>query len=130
MMTVDEIEALRAAAKTSDYGMLEYFDHIHPIATAAIAALREVERLRALLAEKPWPPSDAELSEILANVVGVWWSESSANFIRKGQLSVNDTKAMYAIRDAIEPYVFARNLGLNDMAIGRHVKRIRAEWGG
>lgn len=70
-----------------------------------LAALAEIDRLRELLAAKPWPPSDAELREMLAVIVGAWWSQSTASEIRKGRLGVTDIKGMYAIRDVLAPYV-------------------------
>ena len=66
----------------------------------------EVERLREALQAKPWPPTDAELREMLAQIVGAWWSESSANSIRTAKnLRQEDIKGMYAVRDALAPYI-------------------------
>lgn len=66
----------------------------------------EIVRLRAALAAKPWPPADAELREMLAGIVGAWWSPSTAHTIRTArQLKTEDIKGMYAVRDALAPYV-------------------------
>ncbi len=69
----------------------------------------EVGRLRAMMAAKPWPPTEAELRGMLADIVEAWWSKSSGNFIRQApsnaKLSVADIKGLYAVRDALAPYV-------------------------
>lgn len=66
----------------------------------------ENARLRKALAAKPWPPTDAELREMLAAIVGAWWSPSTAQTIRTArQLKPEDVKGLYAVRDALAPYV-------------------------
>jgi hypothetical protein len=67
----------------------------------------ERDRLREALAAKPWPPTDAELLEMLAMIVGAWWSKSTASEMRKSGFrpNVQDIKGMYAVRDALAPYV-------------------------
>lgn len=82
---------------------------------AARHRLAELDRLRAIEAEnarlrealkaKPWPPTDDELREMLAQIVGAWWSQSSAHMIRNQRLRIEDIKAMYAVRDALAPFV-------------------------
>lgn len=63
------------------------------------------ERLAEALGAKPWPPSEADLREMLAAVIEAWWSPSSANLLRQGKTTREDIKGMYAIRDALAPYV-------------------------
>lgn len=84
-------------------------------ADVLVAALPQADRLRAIEAEnarlrealkaKPWPPTDDELREMLAQFVGAWWSQSSAHMIRNQRLRIEDIKAMYAVRDALAPFV-------------------------
>lgn len=70
------------------------------------AAEAQVKGLREALESKPWPPTDADLREMLALIVGAWWSESSANRLRTARvLNAEDIKGMYAVRDALAPYI-------------------------
>ena len=101
-----KVEAIRAkqAAKPTGSAL--------PVVTHATDAenqrLRaEVEALREALAVKAWPPSDTELQDMLASIVEVWWSPSSANLLRQGRRTREDVKAMYALRGVIAPYVAA-----------------------
>lgn len=83
-------------------------DAMQAAITAAIEASGLVEenaRLREGLNAKPWPPTDAELREMLAKIVSVWWSESSYQRIMTRDLSPFDIKGMYAVRDVLAPYV-------------------------
>ena len=81
-----------------------------PTLAAALLAERkarevEVAKLKEAMAAKEWPPSNAELREMLAVIVGAWWSESSAWRLRTRQLNPEDIKGMYAIRDVLAPYI-------------------------
>lgn len=73
--------------------------------TSSLSA--EVERLREALAAKPWPPSDDELRVMLGQIVGAWWSKATGQDLIEGKvrLSPQDIKGMYAVRDALAPYV-------------------------
>lgn len=69
------------------------------------AVKAKAERLAEAVGAKPWPPSEADLREMLAAVIEAWWSPSSANLLRQGKTTREDIKGMYAIRDALAPYV-------------------------
>jgi hypothetical protein len=55
-----------------------------------------------------WPPSEADLNDWLASIVEVFWSASSANYIRAGKLRVEDIKAKYALRDVLERFALGQ----------------------
>lgn len=80
----------------------------------------EIDRLRAALAAKPWPPSDADLLAMLADIVGAWWSEATGKIMRRQgyRPNVEDIKGMYAVRDALAPYVARAALSTQTSAEG------------
>lgn len=79
---------------------------------AELAKVRaENARLREALKSKPWPPSDADLREMLAHIVGAWWSNATAHAIRtKRALNPEDIRGMYAVRDALAPFIARASL--------------------
>lgn len=104
--------------------VIEGYDRESPISmwntradlhAAEIARLTEENaRLREALEAKPWPPSDVELREMLATIVGAWWSEATAKAIRDGRINREDAKAMHAIRQCLAPFIASAALQEND----------------
>lgn len=83
----------------------EAADTITALSAERDAKDARIAELEGALKAKPWPPSDSELADLLASVVEAWWSPSTANLIRAGKRTTNDIKGMYALRDALAPYI-------------------------
>ena len=118
MPTNDEVEALcerllTKADRNYKTGRFFYAPLMQDAATMLRDLMAENERVWEGLRANPWPPSDADLREILATIVGAWWSESTANNNRdpNRRLSVQDIRGVYAVRDALAPYIARATLG-------------------